>query len=350
MERPSFFKRNNRRIGNLLKLARKKFDLQLEPTPYEEIANWGRVRLLKYQPRIKTNFKPLLMLPSIINRYYILDLRLGQSYIGFLVDHGVPVYLLDWGVPSPQDRYATMEDHILRWTGAAVRKVCADANQPQLHLLGYCIGGTFAAAYTAVRPERVASLIALAAPFNFHDDGLLSRWSSGDDTDIRRMANHFGLIPSEILQQSFSLLNPVASQKKAYVLYDRLWDDAFVEKFLALEKWLNDNVPFPGETFVRHIQDLYVGNKLIKGEFQLQGQVVQLKNITCPVFSAVATSDHIVPERSAAILNDLVGSKDKKLAQLKGGHIGVTVGRSAEAGLWQQTLDWVAARTESHLS
>ncbi|MBI4871563.1 MAG: alpha/beta fold hydrolase [Candidatus Riflebacteria bacterium] len=206
-----------RRLHNLIRLISGELLPSLAQTPCDEIARWGRVRLLRYKVAAARQRCPVLMVPSIINRHYILDLRPGESMVEFLVQQGIPVYLLDWGKPGPQDRYATLEDHILRWQGAAVREACRDAGVSAIHMLGYCLGGTFVAAYAALRPKRVAGVLALTAPINFHDDSLLSVWARSDVWNIEQLANEFGLIPAELLQASFQQLNPVAQLQKLRV-------------------------------------------------------------------------------------------------------------------------------------
>ena len=160
-----------RRATNWFRFLRGELTPRLAQTPSREVARWGRVRLLRYETAGPEKACPVLMVPSIINKYYVLDLRPGQSLVEFLSQAGIPVYMLDWGEPAPQDRFTTMEDHIIRWLGAAVRRTCRDASVEKIHLLGYCIGGTFASMYAAVRPKRVAGLIALSSPVNFHDPG-----------------------------------------------------------------------------------------------------------------------------------------------------------------------------------
>lgn len=333
-----------RRLHNLLRLIQGELTPRLAQTPHRELARWGRARLLKYEPRPPVVACPVLMVPSIINRHYILDLRPGESLVEFLTQCGIPVYMLDWGRPNPQDRFATLEDHILRWQGAAVRAACRDAGVEAIHLLGYCLGGTFAIIHAALRPRRIAGLIALTAPVNFHDDGMLSAWAASDAWNIERLAADFGLIPAELLQGGFMMLNPVSQAQKVRSLVERLWDDGFVERFLALETWLNDNVDFPGATYVRHINDLYRKNQLIKGELVLDGRVVRLEEITCPVLTVISSKDHIVPDLSASLLNEKVSSGDRSLLTLEGGHIGITVGRGARDGLYRETRDWLLAR------
>jgi polyhydroxyalkanoate synthase len=333
-----------RRLHNLIRLLRGELTPKLAMTPHRVVAQWGRVRLLGYEPRGERLRSPVLMIPSIINRYYVLDLRPGESLVEYLTDHGIPVYVLDWGRPGPQDRHATLDDHIVRWQGAAVRAACRDAGVGAIHLLGYCLGGTFAIAYAAARPQRVAGLIALTAPVSFRDQGTLTVWARCEAFDVRRLSDEFGLIPCELLQSSFLSLSPATQLQKLRMLVDRLWDEGFVERFLALETWLCDNVDFPGATYVRHIEELYRKNSLVKGELVLCGEPVRLERIACPVLTVLSTKDHIVPEPSASMLDRLVSSKDHTLLALEGGHIGCTVGRGARDGLYPATREWLAAR------
>jgi polyhydroxyalkanoate synthase len=333
-----------RRLRNAWCLARKELTPKVAQTPCQEIARWGRVRLLRYEAAAPVQACPVLMIPSIINKYYILDLRPGQSLVEHLTQSGIPVYMLDWGQPGPQDRYATLEDHILRWLGAAVRRACRDAGIESIHLLGYCVGGTFATAYTALEPKRVRSLVALATPVNFHDEGILSSWANDPAFNVDRLAGDLGLIPADFLQGSFSLLRPVDTQKKTGIFAERMWDDKFVEGFLAVDAWLTDNVDFPGQTYARYIKDLYRDNLLLKGEFKLDGREVHLEDIHCPVLTVVSDTDHIVPEPSASMLHDLVSSTDKQLLRLPGGHIGISVGAGARQGFWKELRGWLTAR------
>ncbi len=330
-----------KRLHNAWKMMMGEIQPELAQTPYEEIATWGKARLLKYSPKEESKDSPILMIPSIINKYYVLDLRPGQSYVEYLVQKGQTVYLLDWGTPGPQDRYLTLEDHVIRFIGAAVRTACKDSGKAKVHLMGYCIGGTFAILYAALRPQKVASLIALTAPVNFHDEGLLSCWASSGHLDIQKLADQMGSIPADFLQSSFSMLMPMASPQKYRNLSDKLWDEDFLDKFLSLETWLNDNISFPGATYVEYIKRLYENNELIKGKFSVGKELVDLSSISMPVLTVTASQDHIVPPASASYLHETIASTDKQLLALKGGHIGITVGSKAKEGLYSHTAQWL---------
>ncbi len=337
--------RTPRRLHNALRLAKGELDSDLASTAREEVAHWGRVTLNRYAVTSPKQQCPILMIPSVINRNYVLDLRPGQSYIEYLGQQGIPVYMIDWGDPGPQDRYADLAQHVLGWIDVAVRAACRDAGVEAIHLLGYCVGGTMSIAYTALRPRHVAGLVALTAPVKFQaGEAAMSDWARNEETPAELLDEELGLIPGRMLQSSFLYVQPMSLSRKLRDLAYNLWDDAYLERFLALETWINDPVDLPGPVYRSILRELYQEDRLASGTLVLRGETANLSNIHCPVLTAVSATDHIVPDPSARVLHDLVGSKDTTLLDLPGGHIGITVGRHARDGLWAQSRDWLMAR------
>ena len=181
----------------------------------------------------------------------------GKSFAEWLVKLGFDTYIIDWGTPSDEDRYLSFDEICDRYLGRALRATTRKAQSEQAHVLGYCMGGTLAAIHAAVRPERVASLCALAAPIRFEDDGLLSAWTRARGFDVDALVGGFGNVPWRLMQGAFHLLRPTMNLSKAVHVIDRAWDDEFLDGFLALETWGNDNVSFPGECYRKYIEELW---------------------------------------------------------------------------------------------
>lgn len=323
-----------RRLGNLLGLAarRPKVGVTSAKTVHAE----NKWRLLRYRPRPEglAFDTPVLLVPSLINRHYVLDLTPGKSLVEWLVARGHDVYCIDWGRPGPEDRYLEFDEITDRYLGRALRVATREAPSGTAHLLGYCLGGTLAVIHAAARPERVASLTALAAPVAFEDDGLLAKWVRSETFDVDALVDGTGNVPWQLMQSAFHLLRPTLGLSKAMHLVDRAWDDVFLDGFLALETWGNDNVSFPGEAYRRYIRDLYRADALMRGTFRLAGRPARLEDITCPVHVVTFEHDNIVPASSAAPLARAVGSEDVTHLALAGGHVGAVVSRKAAAGLW----------------
>jgi polyhydroxyalkanoate synthase len=317
-------------------------------TPADVIHRENKWRLLRYRARAEgLAFRtPVLLVPSLINRWYVLDLKPNKSFVEWLVNRGHDVYVIDWGRPGPEDRHLSFDDVCDRYLGRAIRRTGRAAGADRVHLLGYCMGGTLTAIHAAARPERVSSLVQLAAPVDFEDGGMLSAWTRSRRFDVDALVRAFGNVPWPLMQASFHLLRPTLNLSKAVHLLDRAWDDESLDGFLALETWGNDNVSLPGALYRTWVDRLYRDNELVRGTFTLSGRPARLESIRCPLLNITLADDYIVPESSAAPLADRVASEDVTSLRLPGGHVGAVVSRSAATRLWPVLSDFWAARDE----
>lgn len=334
-----------RRLRNLVSLPARKRP-PIGTTPSSVVHRENKWKLLRYHPRAAGGaFRtPVVLVPSLINRHYVLDLQPGKSFVEWMVAQGHDVYVIDWGTPGPEDRYLELDDIADRYLGRAVRVACRTAGAPRAHLLGYCLGGTLTAIHNAARPERIASHVALAAPIEFASAGLLAAWTRSPSFDVGALVEAFGNVPWPLMQASFHMLRPTLNLWKAVHVIDRAWDDEFLDGFLALETWGNDNVSFPGAAYRRYIDELYRGDALVRGTFTLSGRPARLSSITTPTMVVSFKHDSIVPEPSAAALLDHVRATDKTHLSLGGGHVGAVVSRKASGGLWPAISQWWAER------
>ncbi|MCC6337746.1 MAG: alpha/beta fold hydrolase [Myxococcales bacterium] len=326
-----------KRITNLLGLLTRPKP-QVGLTPADEVFAENKWRLLRYRARPEglAFHTPILLVPSLINRHYVLDLMPGKSFAEYLVAQGFDVFCIDWGTPGDEDRFVTFDDVVDGYLGRAIRQAARHAPGEQVHLLGYCMGGSLAAIHAAVHPDRLASFVALAAPVRFKDDGLLSRWTNTRGFDVDVLVSAAGNVPWQLMQSAFHLLRPTLTLSKAVMLIDRAWNDEFLDGFLALETWGNDNVSLPGEFYRTYIRALYQDDGLVSGRFALRGRKVDLKNLTCPTLAVTFEHDSIVPAASAAVLLEVAGAKVKQHLHLPGGHVGAVVSKHAAKTLWPQ--------------
>ena len=182
------------------------------------------------------------------------------------------MFCIDWGTPGDEDRYVTFDDVCDRYLGRALRAGREHRRGEQAHVLGYCLGGTLAAIHAAVHAEHVASLTALAAPIGFRDGGLLIAWTRSPSFDVTPSSTATGNVPWQLMQSAFQLLRPTLNLSKAVHIVDKRWDDEFLDGFLALEAWGNDNVSFPGALLRRYVEELYRNDALHRWTLHALGQ------------------------------------------------------------------------------
>ena len=315
-------------------------------TPHEVVFSENKWRLLRYTSAQRRFVTPILLVPSLINRHYVLDLMPGKSFAEWLVSRGHDVFVIDWGTPGPEDRWLTFDDVCDKYLGRALRRTAKIAGSGPPHVLGYCLGGTLAAIHGAARPESMASLVALAAPVRFKDSGILAAWTNTKSFDVDALCDANSLVPWQLLQGAFHLLRPTLGLMKAVQLLDRAWNDEFLDGFLALETWGNDNVSFPSEVYRRYVKELYRDDALAKGTFRLSGRPARLENLECPLLAVTFEHDGIVPWAGAAELVEQAGSRDKRRVHLPGGHVGAVVSKHAAKTLWPELSAFWAARDE----
>jgi polyhydroxyalkanoate synthase len=301
-------------------------------TPHTVAWTENKWRLLRFLPRERRYATPVLLVPSLINRWYILDLGPGRSFIEWLVGQGHEVLCIDWGTPGGEDRYLTWDDIGGRYLGRAVRIAAREAGRT--HLLGYCLGGTITTAYATAFPDEIATLTALAAPIDFQHAGVMATWTRTPTFDVGALVEALGNVPWQLMQAAFQILKPTQLASRMVAVLDRAWDDEFLDGFLATERWVHDNVSFPGAFYARYIEELYRENRLVAGTFTVCGRPARLPDLRCPLLAVAFTDDHIVPLPSARPLAELAGARDKQLLVERGGHVGAVVSRKAATRLW----------------
>lgn len=319
----------------------------IAPTPSRLVYQENKLRVLGYAPARKRRQRPplpVLVVNSLVNKYYILDLTPGKSFVAYLAGEGIPVYMIDWGVPDAGDARLTLAHHVNHYLQRIVAAVCADAGVEQVMLIGYCMGGTLSLMYTALHPGRIAGLVLLATPVDFDNDALLNLWTRREYFDVDKLVDAFGNPPESLLQSTFMMLKPTKNITKYVDLLQHADDDDFVETFLAFDYWVNDVVSLPGETFRQFVKWCYQENQLVQGKLRLGRRVVKLEQITAPLLNVVANHDDVVPRASAEAVMELVGSRDKELLAVNGGHHGLSIGKSAVEVVWPHIEQWVKSR------
>lgn len=313
----------------------------LAPTPKDTLFREGTAQLYRFRPAAGAPRAglPLLIVPSLINRWYVLDLREKASFAGAMVRAGIDTYCLDWGIPEDEDRYLTW-DNVLSRLGRAVRFVQRHTGAPQVGILGYCMGGTLTAIWSALFPEKVAALINLAGPIDFSKAGLLGHMVQPDWFDVGAIAAAGNVTPIQ-MQSGFIAMRPTLQMAKWVGLAARAGDKDAREAFDALEEWSNDNVPFPAAAYETYIRELYQGNKLVSGTHYALGRRVDLQSIRCPVMTIVAERDTICPPDAARALNERSGSSDSTVLMVPGGHVGAVVGSKASSVMYPKTAAWL---------
>lgn len=319
--------------------------VQLTPTPKDTLLRDGTAQLYRFRRPVgapEAAGLPLLLVPSLINRWYVLDLREGSSVAAACAAAGLDTWCLDWGIPEDEDKYLSWDD-VLNRLGRMIRKIKRETGAPKVGLLGYCIGGTLSGIYSSLFPDDVAAFVNLAGPFDFAQGGLLrtlvdERWFDPDGITAA------GNIGSNQMQQGFVALRPTMQVGKWIGFLDKAHDPKARDAFEALETWASDNIPFPAAAYRTYIRELYQENSLIAGTHYALGRRVDLKNLQCPVMAVATERDNICPPAAARALLDCCGAQEKEMVLVPGGHVGAVVGGKASTVLYPAMTKWLRSK------
>ncbi|MBV8400989.1 MAG: class III poly(R)-hydroxyalkanoic acid synthase subunit PhaC [Acetobacteraceae bacterium] len=330
-------------------------DVTIAATPRDQVFRMDKVTLSHFRPVIEKRVQtPALICYGLVGRWTMTDLQEDRSLVQNLLNLGVDLYTVDWGNPSRADRFLTLDDYVNSYLDECVQQICERAGVDKINLLGVCEGGVFAACYAALHPEMIKNLVLTITPIDFHADlenrklghGFINQWTrSLPPEEVDRLIEAHGNLPGELMGAVFSLMTPMRTLLKYNLdLLEIVDDEKKLLNFLRMEKWIADRPDHPGEAAKQWLKDLYQQNKLIKNEFQLDGQHVDLGRITMPVLNVYAKEDHIIPPATSRALGGKIGTKDYTELALPGGHVGVFVGGRSQKMLGPGIADWLAKR------
>jgi polyhydroxyalkanoate synthase len=321
-------------------------DCQVATTPADVVYTEDKMKLLHYRSRgDKKNIHPtpVLIVYALINRYIMLDLEPGRSFIQNLLNEGLDVYLIDWGYPTGADRYLGLDDYINYYMDTALEWIRSETKTKQINLMGVCMGGTFSVIYAALHREKVKNLITLATPTEFDiDDAGLFLWAK--EIDVDKAVEGLGNLPGDIANILYLLVTPVATVNKYIQFLEGVENPKFVSTFLRMEKWIFDSPDMAGEVFREWIRDLLQQNLLIKNQLILDGQKVDLRKIKCPLLNVFGKNDYLAPPSTAKPLSKAVSSKDITTIGVDTGHVGIFVGSRSYKTISPKIAKWIRER------
>jgi len=316
-------------------------------TPPRVPVRWrqGAAQLLDYG-RAATRSKKgcaavptVLIVPSLINRYTILDLLQERSFARHLAGVGLRPLVLDWGEPGAAESDFGLSDYIAGPLEAAVDTAVALAGGP-VAVCGYCMGGLLALALALRRPPELACLLLLATPWDFHAErraqaqllGLLAEF-------LPLLLGGSEPLPVPVIQGLFAALDPFLAERKFIRFAGLDPQGAAAKSFVALEDWINDGVPLPRRVALECAQSWYRDNDPARGAWHVAGRPVRPEAVTAPTLVVLPSRDRIVPPSSAEPLATAIAGAT--VLRPPFGHIGMMASTEAPQAVWQPIAQWL---------
>ncbi len=294
-------------------------------TPGKVVYRNDLVELIQYTPQTATvHLEPILIVPSWIMKYYILDLSPHNSLVRYLVQQGHTVFMISWRNPGASDRDLGMDDYLSLGLLDVLNQVARIGGGVPIHAVGYCLGGTLlalaAAALGSGRDVSLAQLktvTLLAALTDFTEPGELGLFI--DDSELALLDAVMwekGYLGGAQMAESFQLLNS----------RDLIWSRMMREYLLGvravpndLMAWNADATRMPYRMHSEYLKRLFLHNDLAEGRYCVNGKAVALKDIKAPMFVLGTERDHVSPWRSVYKIN-LLSNTALDFVLASGGH------------------------------
>ncbi|MCZ8546235.1 alpha/beta fold hydrolase [Mesorhizobium qingshengii] len=320
--------------------------LEVAATPGDVVYRNEFIELIQYRPVTETvKSEPILIVPAWIMKYYILDLSPHNSLIRYLVAQGFTVFCISWRNPGREQREWSIDHYRSHGVMAAIDAISDVTSGAKVHAVGYCLGGTLlsiaASAMARDGDDRLKSLSLIAAQIDFEEPGELGlfidesqvsmledlMWSEGF-LDQRRMAGTFQMLHSQDLIWSRIV--------REYLIGER-------PPMSDLMAWNADATRMPYRMQSEYLRQLYLGNDLSQGRFQVDGRPVHVEDIKVPVFALGTVTDHVAPWRSVFKLTHLLDT-DIDFVLTSGGHNAGVVSEPGHPGRSYKRLQHVSGQ------
>ncbi len=301
----------------------------------------GTTRVLDFR-RFRDGKKrgaPIFLIPSLVNRAYILDLSAETSLCRWLASEGFDVFLVDWDAPGEQEMAFTLSDYIARLDRAA-RAVSQSLDEQALFYAGYCMGGLLALAAAERAGDACSGLALLATPWDFHAEQVEHARMLGRLAGIfEPLIASTGGLPVDVLQSLFAGVDPLLGFRK-FAAFSKLTSQSQkADAFVALEDWLNDGIALAGPVARECLAGWYGDNTPGRGEWRVDGAAVRPELFNKPSLALIPSGDRIVPPASAMGLAERLPRVT--ISMPKAGHIGMVVGSRRLTAAWEPLRNFI---------
>jgi polyhydroxyalkanoate synthase subunit PhaC len=295
----------------------------LAATPGQVVYSSELMELIQYAPQTpQVHSIPMLASPPWINKYYIMDLAPGRSFIEWAVQHGHTVFAISYRNPDAQMRGVTLDDYLIGGPKAALDVITDITGSPKVNITGLCLGGALTgmlATYLArTGDHRINSVALLNTMLDYSEPGVLGAFT--DEPTVTRLEREMqdkGVLEGSQMAGTFDLIR-ANDLIFSYVVTN--WLMGKQPPAFDILAWNADNTRMPAAMHSFYLRSLYIHNELATGDLELAGQQLSLGDVKSDCYVVGAVNDHIVPWPASYKSTHLLGGNVRYVLS-SGGHV-----------------------------
>jgi polyhydroxyalkanoate synthase len=311
----------------------------LAATPGRVVFRNDLIELIAYEPQTKTVLaQPLLYSPPWVNKYYVMDLAPGRSFVEYAVREGFTVFAISYRNPDESMADMRLDDYLRDGFLMGVDQALALTGAPQINVLGVCLGGTLTAMALGVlagrgESERIGSAALVNTLVDFSDPGEIAIFTDEQSIErIERRTSRRGYLKASEMASSFTWMRG-NDLVWSYVVSS--WGMGRRPPPFDILAWNADGTRLPAAMHSQFLRACYLENRLAGGSLELDGTVIDLGRVETPLYVLGCERDHIAPWRAAYQSTQLVNG-ERRFVLGASGHIAgmVAPADSAKASHW----------------
>lgn len=274
----------------------------LATTPGKVVFRNRLVELIHYAPTTeKVRAMPIVIITPWINKFYILDLTAKKSLVKYLTDQGFSVFITSWKNPDASMGDVRFDDYLLEGVNEVIGAARAFCAVPQVHLVGYCIGGTLVSTYMAWANKHFAADQVPVAHWTLFTT--LTDFSHPGDIDVFIDEACIGALEESMAKKGYLDGSEMAMSFRMLRSNGLIWH-YWVHSYLLGEAlppfdvlfWNMDTTRMPQAMHSFYLREMYLHNNLIKRDrLNIAGEPIDLDRIVQPLYAVTAEDDHIAP-------------------------------------------------------
>lgn len=322
----------------------------LRPMPRTLIDDGPLREVYHYRPHktVRATGDPVLLVTPLAAPALCYDLRRGCSLVEHLVQEGRSTYLVEYGRISFKNRSLGIEHWVDEVVPEAVKAVSEHAGDRPVHVVGWSLGGIFAALVAADRQDLpIASLTIIGSPVDVEKVPMVAPLRPilrlTDGGLVTQLYRALGGAPAPLVKRAFQLSSGTKMVTKPLAILQNLDDTEWLAQIEAVDHFTDNMLAYPGRSFGQLYHRLLKHNQLLHGTVELGEREIDLAAITQPVLVLGGNTDGIAPIASVRPMVDLLtGSADVRFEIVPGGHLGMLTGRAARTSTWVVLDEWLA--------
>jgi putative long chain acyl-CoA synthase len=322
------------------------------PSPSQIVESVPMYKLRRYFPPDNRPGQPpvgppVLMVHPMMMSADMWDVTKEDGAVGILHASGLDPWVIDFGEPDKVEggMRRNLADHIVALSQAI--DTVKDVTGSDIHLVGYSQGGMWCYQVAAYRRSKnLASIVAFGSPVD-----TLAALPMGIPANFAAPAANFMAdhvfsrlaIPSWMARTGFQMMDPLKTAKARVDFVRQLHDrEALLpreqqRRFLEREGW----IAWSGPAISELLKQFIAHNRMMTGGFAINGQLVTLTDITCPVLAFVGEVDDIGQPASVRGIRRAAPNAEVYERSIRTGHFGLVVGSRAARESWPTVAEWV---------